>query len=416
MKFFVQLRLLAVLMAVALLGACSNDQPSAESSGAGQGAEADTYERGPHGGRMLIDGPFAVELAIFEQGVPPEFRVWATYDGEPLDSSQVDVQVRLTRTGDRVDEIEFEPEGDLLRGDQVVYEPHSFLVTLDARAKGQSYSWEYENFEGRTQIEPEMAEALGIETSIAGPAVLTEFIEVFGRVVPDQQRIRTVSARFEGAIQSVEAQLGAMVAAGDRLVTIESNESLRPYTLSAPIAGIVTERNANPGEQTNGRRLFTIIDTSRVWANLSVYLKDRRKIAEGAPVTITSPLTERTVEGTIDQIEAIAEDSQAVIARVEFDNADGGFAPGTFITAQIKAAEHSVPLAVKRSGLQPFRDFTVVYGKFGDVYEVRMLELGRQDDEWTEVLGGIEPGTPYVSTNSYVVKADVEKSGASHDH
>lgn len=416
MTFPPKFHVLVLLMAVGLLGACSNDPASDESSGAGHGEQAEAYERGPHGGRMLGDGPFAVELAIFEQGVPPEFRVWATYEGDPLDPSEVDVQVRLTRTGDRVDEIDFRPEGDLLRGDQVVYEPHSFLVSLDARAKGQSYSWEYENFEGRTEIEPEMAEALGIETSMAGPAVLTEFIEVYGRIVPDQQRIRTVSARFEGAIQSVEAQLGATVAAGDPLVTIESNESLRPYTLSAPIAGIVTERNANPGEQTSGRRLFTIIDPSSVWANLSVYLKDRRKISEGATVTITSPLTDRAVEGTVNHIKAVAENSQAVIARVELDNSDGGFAPGTFVNAQIKAAEHPVPLAVKRSGLQPFRDFTVVYGKFGDVYEVRMLELGRQDDEWAEVLGGIEPGTPYVSTNSYVVKADVEKSGASHDH
>ena len=45
-----------------------------------------------------------------------------------------------------------------------------------------------------------------------------------------------------------------------------------------------------------------------------------------------------------------------------------------------------------------------------------MLDLGRQDDEWVEVLGGLAPGTRYVTTNSYVLKADVEKSGASHDH
>ena len=75
-----------------------------------------------------------------------------------------------------------------------------------------------------------------------------------------------------------------------------------------------------------------------------------------------------------------------------------------------------MPLAVKRTGLQTFRDFTVVYAQVGNEYEVRMLELGRQDDEWVEVLSGIEPGTRYVSANSYLVKADIEKSGASHDH
>ncbi|VAW68589.1 Probable Co/Zn/Cd efflux system membrane fusion protein, partial [hydrothermal vent metagenome] len=52
----------------------------------------------------------------------------------------------------------------------------------------------------------------------------------------------------------------------------------------------------------------------------------------------------------------------------------------------------------------------------GEEYEVRMLELGRHDDKWVEVSGGLETGTRYVSENSYVIKADIEKSGASHDH
>lgn len=90
--------------------------------------------------------------------------------------------------------------------------------------------------------------------------------------------------------------------------------------------------------------------------------------------------------------------------------------PGTWVSAQLQVAEYEVPLAVRREGLQTFRDFTVVYAQIGDEYEVRMLELGRQSDEWIEVLGGLAAGTAYVTENSYVLKADVEKSGASHDH
>jgi cobalt-zinc-cadmium efflux system membrane fusion protein len=87
-----------------------------------------------------------------------------------------------------------------------------------------------------------------------------------------------------------------------------------------------------------------------------------------------------------------------------------------YVTGTISVAEFAVPLAVRRTGLQTFRDFTVVYAQFDDQYEVRMLELGREDDQWAEVLGGLEPGTHYVTTNSYVLKADVEKAGAAHDH
>ena len=98
------------------------------------------------------------------------------------------------------------------------------------------------------------------------------------------------------------------------------------------------------------------------------------------------------------------------------DNSDGRWATGTYVTGTISVSEFAVSLAVRRTGLQSFRDFTVVYAQFGDQYEVRMLDLGREDDDWAEVLGGLEPGTRYVTTNSYVLKADVEKSGATHDH
>jgi cobalt-zinc-cadmium efflux system membrane fusion protein len=45
-----------------------------------------------------------------------------------------------------------------------------------------------------------------------------------------------------------------------------------------------------------------------------------------------------------------------------------------------------------------------------------MLELGRMDSEHAEVRGGLDVGETYVTGNSYLIKADIEKSGASHDH
>jgi cobalt-zinc-cadmium efflux system membrane fusion protein len=45
-----------------------------------------------------------------------------------------------------------------------------------------------------------------------------------------------------------------------------------------------------------------------------------------------------------------------------------------------------------------------------------MLELGARDGEHAEVLGGLAAGTPYVTEQSFLIKADIEKSAASHDH
>ena len=75
-----------------------------------------------------------------------------------------------------------------------------------------------------------------------------------------------------------------------------------------------------------------------------------------------------------------------------------------------------VPLAVRTEALQRLRDFTVVFANYGQDYEVRMLELGRKSPEWTQVLSGIKPGTPYAAKGAFLIRADIEKSGASHDH
>lgn len=107
---------------------------------------------------------------------------------------------------------------------------------------------------------------------------------------------------------------------------------------------------------------------------------------------------------------------QAQLTLTPINNDNGLLSEGLFVTGDIEIATIPVPLAVKRSGLQAFRDFTVVYAKVGEEYEVRMLELGREAGPWVEVLGGLRPGTEYVVENSFIIKADIEKSGASHDH
>ena len=381
----------------------------------GAQAEEDEPEKGPHRGRMLRQGDFALELSIFETGVPPEFRVWAFENGNSISPEEVDLQVTLVRLGDVQDKHQFKPQGDVLRGDSV-YEPHSFVVQVQADYQGKQYQWQYDNFEGRTTIEPEVARALEIKTEIAGPATIKESIKVYGQLQPLPSGQRVLKARFEGMIKNVFVNLGQTVKKGERLLTVESNESLKPYDITAPINGVVTSINAQPFEQTQNRRLVTLLNSDKLNAELAVFPSDISKVRVGALVTATLQNQEHTITGKITQIDKQVQSDQSVLVRAEIDNSKQQFNAGLFVTAQILIDEHPVDLAVKRAGLQSFRDFTVVYAKVGNEYEVRMLELGRSDTEWIEVLGGLKPGTEYVSKNSYILKADIEKSGASHDH
>jgi len=239
---------------------------------------------------------------------------------------------------------------------------------------------------------------------------------VYGRIVSDPENVSHVNARFDGVIRSVSASIGDVVKKGQALAVVEANDSLNNYTIAAPISGTVIDRHANPGETTGGQSLFTIVDTSSVWAELAVFPSDRSRVRVGAPVTVSTAVGDISLDGEIALLSPVAGANQSVTARVPLDNPEGLLAAGMYLTGEIEIAQYDVPLAVKRSSLQPFRDFTVVYTQIGEEYEVRMLELGRQDGTWVEVLGGLDAGATYVTANSYVIKADIEKSGASHDH
>ena len=272
------------------------------------------------------------------------------------------------------------------------------------------------DFDGRTQIAPDIAEEAGIVVETAGPASIRDHVTVYGRVVFDPENVSHVNARFDGVIRSVRVSIGDVVEANQVLAVIESNDSLNDYSIHAPIAGMVIERHANPGETTGGHSLFTIVDTSSVWAELAIFPSNRHRVVVGAPVTVRTAIGDVSVEGRIALLSPVAGPNQAVTARVPLDNPDGLLAAGMYLTGEIEIAQYDVPLAVKQTGMQMLRGSTVVFARIGDEYEARMLELGRQDDTWAEVLDGLEPGTAYVTENSYVIKADIEKAGVVDDH
>jgi len=157
---------------------------------------------------------------------------------------------------------------------------------------------------------------------------------------------------------------------------------------------------------------------SRLVADFKIYTRDLGRVAVGQTVQVfTSVDSSTSIAGTIERIlPTLDPNSRAATARVPLKDAGFIWRPGQFVTGIAVIAEHNVSLVVRKSGLQSFRDFTVVYARVGDTYEVRMLDLGRRDGEFVEVLGGLESGADYVTQNSFLVKADIEKSGASHDH
>jgi cobalt-zinc-cadmium efflux system membrane fusion protein len=381
------------------------------------GAAAADFERGPHGSRLLRQGDFSLEVTVFETGVPPEFHIYPFYNDEPLDPAEVQLAMAVSRLGGRIDRFQFAPQDDFLRAQSVVVEPHSFDISANARYNGSDYSWTYENYEGRTTIPRPVADDAGVGVEIAGPATIEETVTVQGVVELLPEGRAEMRAWYPGRIMSMPKYIGDRVQAGEVIARIESSQSLQTYSITAPFSGFVIDRHGTEGGVAGDTPLYVLMDPTKMHTELFLFPEDGRKIKVGQSVTITSVTGDGSFESEIETVLSPPEMSMPMrIAHVEIPQGDARWFPGMAVEGRIVVGEEEVPLAVRTPALQRFRDFMVVYGRFGDTYEVRMLELGRQTPEWTEILGGLEPGTTYVTDNAYLIRADVEKDGAVHDH
>jgi cobalt-zinc-cadmium efflux system membrane fusion protein len=338
-------------------------------------------------------------------------------DNRPLDPRQVRAAITLSRLGGEMNQFAFQPQQDFLRGNAEVEEPHSFDVAVTATHAGMSHNWTYESYEGRTTIAQAAADAAGVKTERAGKAVLEEAITIAGRVELQPQGKSEVRAWYPGRIMEMSKVIGDRVQKGEIVARVESSSSLQTYAIPAPMSGVVTERRANVGDVAADQPLYVLSDTTKVHAELFMFPGDAERVRVGQPVEIRSVAGGIVSRSDVEVLLPTADlNTQALLAHVELPNTNAQWRPGMGVEGSIVVSRATVPLAVRTRALQRFREFQVVYAKFGETYEVRMLELGRQTPEWTEVLGGLDPGTEYVTDNAFLIRADVEKSGATHDH
>lgn len=385
----------------------------------GEHAEAEEAKKGEHGGRLLEADGYAVELAIAETGRPPTYQAWLYRDGKPLPANTGSVEVRLKRLGGIAENHILKPQADgSLMADTVVGEPHSFDVEVIAKVSNHPLRWTYESYEGRTEIDAKIAQDSGIRVAPAGSGEIADQHELQGLLTPVEGRVAKVMARFPGPIRALRANVGDRVSAGQTLATVESNLSLTNYTITAPMSGVIMARNATVGSvASEGSPLFEIVDLSILWVDVHVFGADAQHIQPGVPIEVTRLSDGVKIEATLERVlPGTATASQSTVARATIPNSDGLWRPGSAVKARITVAKKPAALVVPLTALQNFRDWQVVFIRVGDSYEIRPIELGERDAERVEVLSGLKLGDQVVVEQSYLVKADIEKSGASHDH
>lgn len=257
--------------------------------------------------------------------------------------------------------------------------------------------------------------AFGVTVATAGPAKIDHGVELLGEVRPNGDTLAHIVPRFPGIVRQVRATVGDDVRAGDVLATIESNESLAPYELKTQLDGTVIERHITRGESVDReKQAFVIADLSSVWVDLAVYQKDLDHVRVGQSVLVSSGSAE--AEGKISYIAPVVDEpTRTAIARVVLPNPQHTWRPGLFVTARLL---DPIPagVTIERSAIQTIEGQATVFVEAGEGFEARPVTLGRTGETLVEVLDGLDSGARYVATNSFLLKAELGKGQAEHEH
>ena len=287
----------------------------------------------------------------------------------------------------------------------------------DHKGHDHSEHGDEEHEEGVVEIDNNAAMKAGIKTSTAQSGNITNELSLNGKIIFDKNRSAEVKARFDGIVTSVKAKWGERVSKGQVLAYVESNESLRTYGVKSPIYGKIIERHTNVGDVTGDEALFKIADLSKVWAEFHVFISDSKKIKKGQIVHIKIADSPHEIEAPIKMILPTADaQSQTLVAIVEIDNKSGNWRPNMMVEGIVETGSTKADIAVHKEALQRTPEGFVIYVKEGNKYEQRHVEVGKENSKFIEILEGIEVGEEYVSEGSFIIKADIGKAEAEHDH
>jgi cobalt-zinc-cadmium efflux system membrane fusion protein len=265
-------------------------------------------------------------------------------------------------------------------------------------------------------ISNDMLEKFGVETATVSPRLIKNQLDFYGLVKIPKQRKTIVSAPYQSSIKKVFVDVGDKVIKGQKLVSLVNIKNLQAYQINSPASGLVTERWVNNGEIVQQGSLLKITNLSKIWVEFTVFPKNLSQLKAGQELLVTNLYGNKSSKGKIDYVLPTMTEGHLARARTTIDNINGNWYLGMHVMVKVTIGKKQVSLAVQKSALQNMNGKKVVFIKRGDTFEAQVLQTGIMDENYIEVLSGLESNMEYVVKNSFLIKADLLKHNADHGH
>lgn len=220
--------------------------------------------------------------------------------------------------------------------------------------------------------------------------------------------------KSETEVASARQRLLVLGLSPQRVAALKSPSQVSSeVALTAPVAGTVISRAANPGEVAEANKeLLRVADLSTVWVLGQVYERDLARVRVGSGASVTSDAYPgRVYRGRVTYVDPQIEPAtRTAQVRVELQNPGRLLKVGMYVGVAFGAegtAERTAP-TVPSSAVQQLGGRTVVFLATGDpsVFVLRAVRVGAEAGGRVPVLEGLFVGDRVVTEGAFMLRAE----------
>jgi membrane fusion protein, heavy metal efflux system len=224
-----------------------------------------------------------------------------------------------------------------------------------------------------------------------------------GGSLQDWQQAQAELAAAETTLQSATGKLQIFGKSPADIAALQSSAGVNPVvTLTAPIGGVVVDRQVGPGQylQAGGNPVFTIADPSTVWLLANVRETDAGQVKVGQAVEVhVLAYPQRVFKAQVTYVAAVLDPvTHRLPVRAAIDNRDGALKPEMFASFRILTSAASEAPAVPQNAVIYEGDAAHVWVLSADgLLTFRAIQAGRNNDGLVEVIDGLKVGERVVT-------------------
>lgn len=187
-------------------------------------------------------------------------------------------------------------------------------------------------------------------------------------------------------------------------------QQLANLSITAPVAGIITSRDAEPGTSlVAGQAILTLADPQSYWVKARIDQSQAQGLQAGQAASIvlrSNP--QQSLPGKLARIEPLSDSiTEERIVAVDFGQLPTGLSPGELAEATILTSRKEDALAIPNAALRELDGQTGVWKTdAGNTLSFTPVQTGiRSLDGQVEILGGLQAGDQVVIYASKVLDA-----------